>query len=134
MNRTLFLIKPGFINLGPEVMGMLIGKGISIEKCITVSPGVSLWKEHYIEHAGKPFYEELCEDMADKPVIAMLVSTQSSTPCWEICRELLGATDPKKALPNTIRGKYGISIRHNTAHTSDSLESAERELALWGLI
>ena len=136
LNRSFFLLKPDGVSnkLYPRITRILEKNNITIVKTIFVSPDIDHWKQHYIEHSAKSFYEELCTEMASKPVIAMLVETSSSESCWKICREMLGNTDPKKAAENTIRYKYGTSVRQNVAHTSDSAESAERELQLWKLV
>jgi nucleoside-diphosphate kinase len=135
VNRSFFLLKPDGVSkeLLPEIILIFENKGIIIDKIIYLSPDVNHWKQHYIEHRDKSFYDELCTEMADKSVIAMRISTQSLSPCWKVCREILGTTDPKKASENTIRGKYGTTIRQNVAHASDSVESSERELQLWKL-
>lgn len=134
-NYSFFMLKPDGVakNLLPEVTSILQSKGIIIEKSVELTPNVDHWKEHYVEHCGKSFYEELCSEMADKPVIAMKVTCDSNEPCWKTCREVLGATDPKTAAENTIRGRYGASRRQNVAHASDSVESSKRELQLWNL-
>ena len=80
----------------------------------------------YQEHRGKPFYEGLIRFMTSAPIVAM---------AWEgddaiaKARSLMGATDSKKAEPGTLRQQFGTDNRYNAVHGSDSVPSAEREIA-----
>ncbi|KAM3721554.1 Nucleoside diphosphate kinase [Dirofilaria immitis] len=83
---------------------------------------------HYQELQGKPFFKNLVEYMSSGPVVAMV---------WEGLdvvkqgRQMLGATNPLNSLPGTIRGDFSIQTGRNIIHGSDSLSSAEREIAHW---
>lgn len=138
---TFFLLKPDGVQKGlfNKIREILFKNGIQIDSFKECQPDINLWMLHYKDHCDKPFFNDLCREMSDKPVIAMKISLTNSESeaspkeaCWQICRRLLGSTDPSKADPNTIRGKFGTSIRGNIAHTSDSLENAQAELSLWG--
>ena len=87
---------------------------------------------HYAEHEGKPFYEPLVEFMQSGQVVVMRVAGNRVI---EGFRVLAGTTDPTTAAPGTIRGDFGrdwgLKVQQNLVHGSDSIESAERELALW---
>ena len=77
---------------------------------------------HYEEHVGKGFYADLVEFMSRGPVVAMVVEGAENT--WEVVRNMMGATNPRKAAPGTIRGDLGILFTENLVHGSDSLASA----------
>ena len=83
---------------------------------------------HYGEHVGKPFFDSLVSFITSSPLIALAVEGENAV---EVSRNLMGATNPKEAAPGTIRGDYGLTIGMNIIHGSDSLESAERELAIF---
>ncbi len=85
-------------------------------------------KQHYAEHEGKPFFKGLVEYITSAPIVAMVIEGEEAI---EGCRASIGATNPIKASPGTIRGDYGQTIGRNLVHGSDSPESAEREIAIW---
>ena len=76
-------------------------------------------------HETKPFYKDLCEYLSSGPVVVMILEKDNAIAAN---RELMGATDPKKANEGTIRKKYGISIDKNSVHGSDSIENAKIEI------
>ena len=84
---------------------------------------------HYEEHVGKGFYGELVEFMSRGPAVAMVIEGPEDT--WEVVRTMVGATNPRGATPGTIRGDLGILFTENLVHGSDSLESAQREIAIF---
>ncbi|VDN49611.1 unnamed protein product [Gongylonema pulchrum] len=87
-----------------------------------------IFQVHYQELKGKPFFNDLVEYMSSGPVIAMV---------WEGLdvvkqgRQMLGATNPLSSMPGTIRGDFSIQMGRNIVHGSDSVPSAEREIAHW---
>ena len=83
----------------------------------------------YAVHRGRPFYDELCTFMSRGPVVAMVVEGPEDT--WDVVRQMMGATNPRKAAPGTIRGDLGILFTENLVHGSDSLESATREIGIF---
>lgn len=85
-------------------------------------------EEFYAEHRERPFFGELVDFMTSGPVLLMALSGENAV---AKNREIMGATDPKKAAPGTIRAKHGDNVGENAVHGSDSLESAARELALF---
>src|SRR5947208_1782950 len=87
-----------------------------------------LAERHYEEHHEKPFFGELVEFITSGDVVLAKLSGRDAV---AVLRALIGATDPAKAAPGTIRGDFGIEITENLVHGSDSTESAERELALF---
>ena len=84
---------------------------------------------HYEEHVGKGFYGELVQFMSRGPVVALAIEGPQDT--WEVVRGMMGATNPRKAAPGTIRGDLGILFTENLVHGSDGPESAAREIALF---
>ncbi len=90
-------------------------------------------ERHYAEHAGKPFYEPLLEFITRSPSVVMVLDgpADAGDDVFAVVRTLMGATNPAKAAPGTIRGDYGISPTENLVHGSDSESSAEREIALF---
>jgi len=82
----------------------------------------------YAEHKERPFFGELVSFMTSGPVLMMALTGENAI---AKNRELMGATDPKKAAPGTIRAKHGDSVGENAAHGSDSAESAKREIAIF---
>ena len=84
---------------------------------------------HYEEHTEKPFYEDLVMFMSRSPSVLLVVEGASKT--YLKVRAIMGATDPAKADPGTIRGDLGTEMPENLVHGSDSAESAEREIAIF---
>jgi nucleoside-diphosphate kinase len=85
-------------------------------------------KRHYAEHEGKPFFPGLVDYITSEPIVALVVEGEDAI---EGCRATIGATNPIKATPGTIRGDYGQTIGRNLVHGSDSPASAEREVAIF---
>ena len=133
-NRTLVLIKPDGVerNLIGEIIGRCEAKGYVVGKLCLMTASRELLAKHYAEHEGKPFYEPLIDFMSSGPVVAIELQGNRVI---EGFRSLAGATDPTAAAPGTIRGvlgrDWGLKVQQNLVHGSDSVESAERELALW---
>ncbi|NLW41075.1 MAG: nucleoside-diphosphate kinase [Tissierellia bacterium] len=130
MERTFIMIKPDGVErkLVGEIIGRIEKKGFNITRAKLFQPSRELVEEHYIEHREKPFFEEIVDYITRGPVMAMEVEGESAI---EVMRQMIGSTDPKKALPGTIRGDLAYSLTENIIHGSDSKESAERELKLW---
>ncbi|NLW23601.1 MAG: nucleoside-diphosphate kinase [Tissierellia bacterium] len=130
MEKTFVMIKPDGVRRGlmGEIIGRIEKKGFRITRAKLFRPSRALVEEHYKEHREKPFYEELVTYILDGPVMAMEVEGESVI---EAMRTMIGSTDPKEALPGTIRGDFAYSITENIIHGSDSAASAERELKLW---
>ena len=82
----------------------------------------------YAEHKERPFFGELVTFMTSGPVLMMCLTGENAV---LKNREIMGATDPKKADAGTIRAKHGDSMGENVVHGSDSVASAERELAIF---
>lgn len=127
---TLVLVKPDGVKRGlvGEVIRRLERKKLKLIDLRMLTLDRDLAAKHYEEHAGKPFYPELVDFIASGPVVAMAVHGEEAI--W-VVRQLMGATDPKKAAPGTVRGDFGLELSENIVHGSDSPEAARRELALF---
>jgi len=130
MERTLVLVKPDAMQRGlaGEIISRLERRGLSIVGARFLQIDRGLAARHYAEHSEKPFYETLVTFITACPIIAAVLEGPNAV---EIVRSTMGATDPRKAAPGTIRGDYGLNITQNLIHGSDSLESADREIALF---
>jgi len=134
VEETLVLIKPDGVarNLTGEILARIEAKGYQLVDIRLVQPDRDVLSQHYAEHEGKPFYEPLLEFMESGPVVAIRLAGNRVI---EGFRSLAGTTDPTTAAPGTIRGDlgrdWGVKVQQNLVHGSDSVETAERELALW---
>jgi len=128
--RTLVLVKPDGVKrkLVGEVIRRLELKTLDIVAMKMMTIDEALATEHYAEHTEKPFFGELLGFITSGPVVAMAVEGDDAI---AVVRQMMGATDPKKAAQGTIRGDYGLITTENLVHGSDSPESAERELKLF---
>jgi nucleoside-diphosphate kinase len=84
-----------------------------------------LAEDFYAVHKGKPFYQELVDLMQSGPIVVMALEKDHAIKAW---RDLMGATDPAKAAPDTLRKLYGTNIGSNATHGSDAPETARTEL------
>lgn len=130
METTLVLVKPDGVRRGlvGEVIGRLERKKLKIAAMKMLTVDEALAKRHYEEHLSKPFFPELLAFITSGPIVAMAVSGDEAI---SVVRTMMGATDPKKAAPGTIRGDYGLEVTENIVHGSDGAESAKRELGLY---
>lgn len=130
MERTFIMAKPDAVARGlvGEIISRFERKGLILENIKGLTISKELAQRHYAEHVGKPFFDDLVHFITSGPVVAMEWSGESAV---SVARIIVGATDPKKADPGTIRGDLGLAVTNNLVHGSDSLESAERELALF---
>ncbi|MGD6815753.1 nucleoside-diphosphate kinase [Metabacillus sp. 84] len=130
MEKTFLMVKPDGVQrqLIGEILQRFERKGFQLAgaKLMQISP--ELAEQHYGEHKGKSFYSELVEFITSGPVFAMVWQGENVI---ETSRQMMGKTNPKEALPGTIRGDYGVIVGKNIIHGSDSPESAEREIGLF---
>ena len=128
--RTLVLIKPDGVARGliGDVVSRIERKGLRIValQLRTLDPDAA--RQHYAEHADKPFFGSLVEFITSAPLVAMVVAGPRAI---EAVRALAGATDPVEASPGTIRGDHGLEVQQNIVHGSDSPDSAEREIKIF---
>jgi nucleoside-diphosphate kinase len=130
LEQTLILCKADAVQRGlvGEIVSRLERRGYVIAAMKLLRVDQALAKRHYAEHEGKPFFKGLVEYITSDPIVAMVVSGESAI---EGCRQMIGATDPRKAAPGTIRADLAQTIGRNLVHGSDSSESAKREIAIW---
>ncbi|SFO06963.1 nucleoside diphosphate kinase [Pseudonocardia ammonioxydans] len=129
--RTLVLVKPDGVQrkLVGEVVSRIERKGLDIVALDLRTVDRELATQHYAEHDGKPFFEELISFITSGPVLAAVVSGPRAIAAW---RQVAGGTDPvEKATPGSIRGDLALETGSNLVHGSDSPESADREIKLW---
>jgi nucleoside-diphosphate kinase len=130
-DRTLVLLKPDTVERGlvGEVLRRFEAKGLTIVALDLRTLDTDILARHYEEHVGKGFYADLVAFMSRGPVVALVLEGPEDT--WEVVRAMMGATNPRKAAPGTVRGDLGILFTENLVHGSDSLESAQREIAIF---
>ncbi len=128
--RTLVLIKPDGVRRGlvGEIISRFEKLGLKIVSMKSLVMDREMAEQHYFEHKGKPFYEELVDFITSGMIVAMVLEGESAV---EIVRKVMGATDGRLAAPGTIRGDYAVGVSQNLVHGSDSLESADREVKLF---
>ena len=130
-DRTLVLLKPDAVERGlvGEIVSRFERKDLRIVAMDLRQLDEDTLARHYEEHQGKGFYADLVAFMARGPVVALAIEGPEDT--WEVVRGLMGATNPRKAAPGTIRGDLGILFTENLVHGSDGPESAVRELGIF---
>lgn len=131
MSTSFVMLKPDAVERGliGEILGRLESKGLKIRAAEMRTLDRELVATHYQEHDGKPFFEKLVSFATRGPSLLMIVEGPENA--WEIVRALMGATDPAKAVPGTIRGDLASENPENLVHGSDSPEAAAREVALF---
>jgi nucleoside-diphosphate kinase len=130
LERSLVLLKPAAIQRGliGEIIHRLEQRGLKMVAAKLVSVSPELAETHYAIHKGKAFYPSLIEHLTSSPVMAMV---------WEgpyaiiAIRQTMGATRPTEAAPGSVRHDLSLESQRNLTHASDSVESAESEIALW---
>jgi nucleoside-diphosphate kinase len=130
-NRTLVLLKPDAVERGlvGNILSRFETKGLKIVAMELRMLDSEILARHYEEHQGKGFYNDLVAFMSRNPVVALVVEGPEDT--WEIVRNMMGATNPRTAVPGTIRGDLGTIFTENLVHGSDSAESAAREIKIF---
>lgn len=130
MERTLIIFKPDAMNrcLVGRILSRFEDKGLRIAGMkLQQSPREQVEK-HYEVHKERPFYRSLVNFMTSGPVILAVLEGPDAI---EVVRNLLGATDGRKAAPGTIRGDFGIDKQYNLVHASDGPETAKNEITLF---
>ena len=130
-DRTLVLLKPDTVERGlvGQVLSRFEQKGLRIAAMELRTLDADTLARHYEEHVGKGFYADLVAFMSRGPVVALVVEGPEDT--WEVVRGMMGATNPLKSAPGTIRGDFGTLFTENLVHGSDSAASAQRELGIF---
>ncbi|OYZ24693.1 MAG: nucleoside-diphosphate kinase [Bdellovibrio sp. 28-41-41] len=130
LERTFSIIKPNAVkkNAIGDIVKHFEENGLRIAAMKLALLSKEKCELFYAEHKERPFFGELVSFMTSGPVVLMCLSGENAV---LKNRDLMGATDPKKANAGTIRAKHGDNIGENAVHGSDSIESAKRELAIF---
>ena len=129
MTRTYFMIKPEAVRGGhfADILRCVLQNRFTVERLEmrTLAPEVA--RRFYAEHEGKPFFDALVAYITSGPVVAVQLSGEEAV---KRLRQLVGATNPRDAVPGTIRFVFGTSLQENAVHASDSDAAAARELGI----
>ena len=130
MERTLILVKPDAFarNLTGEIIARFERKGLKLAAIKHMTMTRELAQQHYAEHDGKPFFEELVGFITSGPLVALVLEGESAI---EAARQVIGATNPLQATTGSIRGDFAVAVGQNMVHGSDSPDSAAREVGLF---
>lgn len=130
VEQTFSIIKPNAIkkNVAGAIIEKFESQGLKVVAAKLVRLSKGKCEEFYAEHKERPFFGELVSFMTSGPVMLMVLGGENAV---LKNREIMGATDPKKANPGTIRALFGDNVGENAVHGSDSLTSANREIALF---
>ena len=127
MERTLSIVKPDGVskNLIGEVIKRFEDRGLKVIGLKMISMDKKEAEGFYAVHRGKPFFESLTVFMSSGPCVVMVLEGDGAI---LKTRELMGATDPKKAEAGTIRHQFASNIERNIVHGSDAPETAAYEI------
>jgi nucleoside-diphosphate kinase len=130
LERTLSIVKPDGVsrNLIGQVYGRFEKAGLRIVAARMLRLSQADAEAFYGVHKARPFFKDLVAYMTSGPVIAQVLEGENAV---ALHREIMGATDPKKAAPGTIRADLATSIEHNVVHGSDSADNAAAEIAFF---
>ena len=130
IEKTFAIIKPDAVkakHIG-NIISRIEQEGFNILEMRKMHISKAQAAEFYAVHNSKPFFAELVEFMTSGPVVVMALEKENAIKAW---RDLMGATNPEKAAPNTLRKLYGKNVGSNATHGSDAPETAKVELALF---
>ena len=127
LERTLSIIKPDAVerNLENEIKNIFLKNKLNIIESKKIKISKDEAEEFYKVHQTKSFYDDLCNYLSSGAIIVMILEGENAI---SKNRQLMGATDPKKAEEGTLRKMYGLSIDKNSIHGSDSVENAKIEI------
>ncbi len=130
MERTFAIIKPDAVarHLIGDIVKRVEASGLKIIGMRLLQLSRAQAETFYGVHKERPFYKSLCDYMTSGPVVVMALEGEGAIKRW---RDLMGATDPTKAEPGTIRRDFGENVERNATHGSDAPETAARELSFF---
>ncbi|CAM0953419.1 unnamed protein product [Alopecurus aequalis] len=130
LERTFIAIKPDGVQRGliSEIVSRFERKGFKLVAIKLVVPSKQFAEKHYHDLKERPFFNGLCDFLSSGPVLAMVWEGEGVI---KYGRKLIGATDPQKSEPGTIRGDLAVVVGRNIIHGSDGPETAKDEIALW---
>lgn len=128
VEQTFIIVKPEAVARGlvGEILKRFENKGLKIRRLAVKEISPDTARVHYGHHADKPFFGELIEAITAGPVVIGVLEGPGAI---AHVRNLIGATDPLKAAPGTIRGDFAVQNPYNMVHASDSPETAREEIA-----
>lgn len=128
MEYTLSIIKPDAVRR--NLIGAILARFEQENFVIVATKMLRLTREQaegfYAEHQGKPFFDPLIEYMISAPIVVSILARENAVKTY---RTLIGATNPEQAEAGTLRKIFALNARENSVHGSDSIESANREIA-----
>ncbi|MDD3317365.1 MAG: nucleoside-diphosphate kinase [Methanosarcina sp.] len=129
MEQTYVMVKPDGVQRGlvGEVISRIEKRGLKLVALRMNVISEATAKEHYGEHAAKPFFPGLVEFITSGPSVSMVVAGKDAI---RVMRAINGATNPVDAAPGTIRGDFALDVGRNVVHASDSPDAAAREIAI----
>lgn len=130
MERSLIILKPDAIQrglIGP-ILTRIEQRGLRIIGMKLIQIDEALARRHYAVHEGKAFFNSLISYITSGPVVVLVVTGSHVV---DMVRSMVGATNPVKAAPGTIRGDFALEIGRNLIHASDSPENGEMEVNLF---
>jgi nucleoside-diphosphate kinase len=127
MEKSLVLVKPDAMqrDLAGVIIGRLQKEGLKLIGLKMLHMDNKLAEKHYAVHKGKDFFNDLVAYMTSTPIVAAAFEGEGVI---QKIRKLMGATNPEKADPGTIRKDYGLDLQRNSTHASDSPENGEIEV------
>ena len=130
MERTLAIIKPDSVkkNVVGKIIERIESEGFRIVEMRLVHLTTDEAMEFYAVHRSRPFYKDLVAFMSSGDSVVLLLERENAIARW---RDVMGATDPGKAAPGTIRRMFGFSIERNAVHGSDARDTAAAEIAFF---
>ena len=130
IEQTLSMIKPDGVQRG--LIGNVIGRfeksGLKIKAMKMLHLSLDQARSFYAVHKERPFYDSLTQFMSSGPIVAMILEGENAI---QVNRDLMGATDYRKAAPGTIRADFAREIEANIVHGSDAPETAQVEIAFF---
>jgi nucleoside-diphosphate kinase len=130
MERTLAIVKPDAVQRGltGDILKRIEASGLKIVAMRKIRLSRADAEQFYDVHKARPFFTSLCDYMTSGPVVVAALQGEGAIAKW---RQLMGATDPKKADAGTIRKDFGIDVEKNATHGSDAPETAAQEIAFF---
>lgn len=128
MEQTFIIVKPEAVARGliGEILKRFEQKGLKIVRMKMDQVSEAVAREHYGHHADKPFFPGLLQAITAGPVVMAVLEGPGAI---AHVRNLIGATDPAKAQPGSIRGDFANELPYNMVHASDAPETAAEEIA-----
>jgi nucleoside-diphosphate kinase len=130
MERTFAIVKPDAVRRGltGDILKRIESSELKIIGLRKIQLSRADAERFYDVHKAKPFFKGLCDYMTSGPVVVAVLQGEGAITKW---RQLMGATDPKKADPGTIRKDFGLDVEQNSTHGSDAPETAANEISFF---